>query len=161
MTNAEIEDINIATLSEDSSSGYVFEVDLDYPDDLHDAHSDYPLAPETKEVSTEELSPFTRELAKELSLAKQASNKKLVPNLNNKQKYVVHYMNLQQYLHYGLQLRKIHRVLTFQQSRWLKPYIDLNTEKRKNAKNAFEKNLFKLMNNRYVINKCNIVNCYY
>ena len=73
--------------------------------------------------------------------------KKLVCNLFNKKKYVTHINSLKQVLNHGLKLKKIHRVIEFNQKEWLKPYIDMNTELRKTAKNDFEKDLFKLMNN--------------
>ena len=73
--------------------------------------------------------------------------KKLVCNLYDKKKYVVHIKSLKQALSHGLKLKKIHRVIEFNQKAWLKPYIDMNTELRKLAKNGFEKDLFKLMNN--------------
>ena len=73
--------------------------------------------------------------------------KKLVCNLFNKKKYVAHINTLKQALNHGLKLKKIHRVIEFNQETWLKPYIDMNTELRKAAKNDFEKDLFKLMNN--------------
>ena len=73
--------------------------------------------------------------------------KKLVCNLFNKKKYVAHINALKRALNHGLKLKKIHRIIEFNQEAWLKPYIDMNTELRKEAKNDFEKDLFKLMNN--------------
>ena len=72
---------------------------------------------------------------------------KLVPNLYDKTKYVCHIKNLQYYISKGLILEKVHRVLEFEQSEWMKPYIDFNTEQRPKSKNKFEKDLYKLMNN--------------
>ena len=74
-------------------------------------------------------------------------NKKLVCNLYSKKKYEAHINTLKQALNHGLKFKKIHRVIEFNQEPWLKPYIDMNTELRKLAKNDFEKDLFKLMNN--------------
>ena len=73
--------------------------------------------------------------------------KKLVCNLYDKKKYVVHINSLKQALNHGLKLKKIHRIIEFIQEAWLKPYTDMNTELRKLVRNDFEKDLFKLMNN--------------
>ena len=73
--------------------------------------------------------------------------KKLACNLHNKKKYIVHIKSLKQALNHGLKLKKVHRIIEFNQKAWLKPYIDMNTELRKLAKDDFEKDLFKLMNN--------------
>lgn len=92
------------------------------------------------------LSSYQKDLLTKLGM-KEGSCTKLVPNLFDKKNYVVHYRNLQLYLALGMRLTKIHRVLSFKQSPWLKAYIDFNTSKRKVAKNEFEKDFFKLMNN--------------
>ena len=91
------------------------------------------------------LSDYCREI-KNLHGNSSGSVAKLIPTLNKKTKYVLH-QNLKLYLELGLQLTKVHRVLEFSQRKWLKSYIDFNTEMRKDAKNSFEKDFFKLMNN--------------
>ena len=103
----------------------ILEVDLEYPKSCHNLHSDYPLAPEQIEVNKVD---------------------KLIPNLWNKKKYVIHYENLKQYLNLGLKLTRIHRGIKFKEIKWLEKYITLNTELRTKAKNDFEKDFFKLMN---------------
>ena len=116
----------IKNYDENNDKGYIFEVDVKYPKRLHKLHSDLPFLPERMEIN---------------------KCKKLVCNLYNKKKYVAHINTLKQALNHGLKLKKIHRVIEFNQEAWLKPYIDMNTELRKLAKNDFEKDLFKLMNN--------------
>ncbi|XP_061187991.1 uncharacterized protein LOC133196056 [Saccostrea echinata] len=130
----------------EGDTGYIFEVDLKYPSELHDCHSDYPLAPESFKIKPEMLSPYQKDLLTRLGM-KDGSATKLVPNLFDKEKYVVHYRNLQLYLALGMRLTKVHRVLSFKQSPWLKTYIDFNTTMRKGAKNEFERDFFNLMNN--------------
>ena len=112
--------------NENDNKGYIFEVDVKYPKRLHELHSDLPFLSERMEVN---------------------KCKKLVCNIFNKKKYATHINTLKQALNHGLELKKIHRVIEFIQEAWLKPYIDMNTELRKSAKNYFEKYLFKLMNN--------------
>ena len=138
--------INLDSYDENSAKGLILEVDLEYPPELHRLHNDYPLAPEKMVVREEMLSDYSREiLGREgMTIGKV---QKLIPNLKDKEKYVLHYRNLQLYLKLGLKLKKIHRALEFSQSKWLEPYITFNTQKRAKAKNAFEKDFFKLMNN--------------
>ena len=93
------------------------------------------------------LSSHCRNIANEYGI-KIGSVNKLVPNLGNKSKYVLHYKNRQLYLSLGIKLTKIHRILKFKQFDWLKTYIDFITDKRKNAANSFEKDFFKLVNNK-------------
>ena len=106
--------------------GYLLEVDVEYPTELHDTHNDLPFMPEKMEINKVE---------------------KLIPNLYNKEKYVVHIRKLNQDLKHGLVLKKVHRVISYRQSAWLKDYIDKNTKLRKESSSDFEKDFFKLMNN--------------
>ena len=92
------------------------------------------------------LSKYCKKIADKYKI-KVSDVKKLIPNLGNKIKYVLHYKNLQLYLLLGMRLTKFHRILRFKQSDWMKNYIDFNTEKRKNASNNFEKDFFKLLIN--------------
>ena len=141
-----IDEFDVMSINEKSLIGYLLEVDLKYPDKLHELHNDYPLAPEKLAVTNDMLSKYCKEIADEYDI-KVGDVKKLIPNLGNKTKYVVHYRNLQLYLSLGMKLTKIHRVLKFKQSDWIKKYIDFNTEKRTNAANSFEKDFFKLVIN--------------
>ena len=113
---------------------------------MHELHNDYPLAPEKFEISKNMLPNYFSNIANKYGIKIGGVNK-LVPNLDNKSKYVVHYRNLQLYLSLGMKLTKVHRILKFKQSDWLKKYIDFNTDQRKNAANSFEKDFFELMNN--------------
>lgn len=146
MTQKQIEKIDLAKYKEDSKKGMILEVDLEYPEELHDLHNDYPAAPEKVRVTNDMLSKYCKNISEKFGLSTGLVSK-LIPTLGKKEKYVLHYRNLQLYIYLGLKVTKVHRVLEFNQSPWLKQYIDFNTEKRKNAKNAFEKDFFKLMNN--------------
>ena len=135
--------------SDDDDIGYILEVDLDYPKELHDLHKDYPLAPEIMCINESMLSQVQKDIHK-YDYGKDASDEKsnkLVLNVMDKKKYVLHISALKFYLQHGLGLRKVQRAISFKQANFLKPFIEFNTEKRKNAKNDFEKDLFKLMNN--------------
>ena len=91
-------------------------------------------------------SPYCLEIKNKYDIKSGGINK-LVPNLLPKKNYVVHYRNLKYYLSKGLIIKKVHRVLEFKQSAWMKPYFDFNTQKRKEANSEADKNLFKLLNN--------------
>ena len=125
--------------------GHIYEVDLEYPEELHDLHND-PCAPEKTRVTDDMLSDYCREIKDKFNIS-SSNVTKLITTLSDKENYVLHEENLKLYLSLGLKLKRIHRVLEFSEKPWLKPYIDFNTEKRKNAKNESEKDFFKLMNN--------------
>ena len=146
MSKKKIDKLDLAKYKDDSKRGLILEVDLEYPKELHDLHNEYPLAPEKIRVTEDMLSNYCKKIAAKYNISTGLVSK-LIPNLRNKEKYVLHYRNLQLYTNLGLKVTKVHRVLQFDQSPWLKQYIDFNTEKRKNAKNTFEKDFFKLMNN--------------
>ena len=105
-----------------SSEGCVLEVDLEYPKELRELHNDYPLASDKIEIEREMLSEYQLKIA-DLQNISIGSVKKLVPNVFDKEKYALHYQNLQLYLRLGLKLKNIHRVLEFNKSQWLKPCI--------------------------------------
>ena len=109
----------IKNFDENSDIGYFLEVDIDYLKELFNIHKDLPFLPERKEVNKYE---------------------KLICSMEDKEKYAVHNSALKQALNHGLILKKVHRVIKFNQKAWLKPYIDINTKKRMEAKNKFEKN---------------------
>ena len=127
-----VDDLSIFTedfikyYDEKDDTGYLFVADVEYPKNLHKLHSDLPFLPERMKVG---------------------SCIKLFCNLQDKENHPVHVLALKQTLNHGLKLEKVHRVILFRQEYWLKPYIDMNTELRKNAKNDFQKDFFKLMNN--------------
>ena len=147
LSEEEINQIDLKSIgSNTSDKGYIFEVDFYYPPYLHDEQNDFPLAPEKMKVSYDSLSPYSQNILESLGL-QHYSTEKLIPNLNNKLNYVVHETNLGLYQELGLEVLKIHRVLEFDQSDWLKPFIDFNTEKRKLATSTFESDFFKLFNN--------------
>ena len=124
--NNEINEEFIKSYDENNKKGYILEVDIKCPKKLHDSHSDLPFLPKRIKID---------------------KCKTLVCNLHNKKKYIVHIKSLKQALNYGLKLKKFHRIIEFNQKALLKPYIDMNTELRKLAKDDFEKDLFKLIKN--------------
>ena len=146
LSQKQIKKTNLGKYTENSDKGLILEVDLEYPQELHNLHNDFPLGPEKIKVDKNMLSDYCKQIADKFNISSGLVHK-LIPTLNNKEKYVLHYRNLQLYLSLGLKLKKIHRVLQFDQSPWLKQYIDFNTQKRTLAKNSFEKDFFKLMNN--------------
>ena len=135
---------------DDDDFGYILDVDLEYPNELHDDHSDYPLAPENMHVRENMLSEYQRGLYRHFYNDKDPKDEKthkLILNLMDKENYVVHIRTLKFYLNKGMRLKSVNRMVKFKQRAWLRPWIEFNTNKRKEAKSDFEKDLFELMNN--------------
>ena len=119
---------DVMQVADDAEYGYILEIDGYMPNDKHDIFNDYPLAPEKIHVTQDMLSPFQQQ-----HFPTNKSTEKLVPHLGRLEKYVVHYRNLKLYLQLGLQVTKIHRVIRFRQGAWLKSFMELNIEQRREA----------------------------
>lgn len=145
---------DILNLKDDDETGYMFEVDLEYPKELHSTslHDNFPLAPETFKIDKDKLSPYQQELGDQVEV--KYGSEKLCLTLYDKRKYICHYRNLKFYLRHGMKLKKIHRILQFNQSDWAKSYIDLNTKIRQEADNKFDEDQAKLMNNSFFGKTC-------
>ena len=144
----------IKNYDEYGDKGYLLEVDIEYPKEMHSAHQDLPFLPEKRfKVDKEfeynvskEINKAHKKVYKAFNITCEPDNK-LIATLQDKNKYVVNMSTLKQALNHGLCLKEVHRVIEYNQAKWLKPYIDENTALRKKAKNEFEKDFFKLMNN--------------
>ena len=126
LSQDDISNFDVENIDDTADTGNICEVDLEYPHQLHNLHSDYPVAPEPMVITSDMLSPYSRQLLNDLQL-----QPKLVPNLLNKTKYVLHGKALKQYVQLWLKLVKVHQILAFHQSPWLDAYITFNTEKEK------------------------------
>lgn len=122
LDESEIEHIDVQNIAEDCDEDYVIECDFAYPQHLHNRHSDLPLAAEKSAITSDMLSPYSRQLYEHIHV-KPAT--KLLTTLRDKDRYMLHYRNLQLYLKLGLQLTNIHNIVSFRQRAWLKQYIDL------------------------------------
>ena len=128
-----IDKFDVHSISENSLIGYILEVDLKHPDELYYLYNDYPLPSEKHAISYDALSNYCKKIADQYGI-KVRDVKKLVPTF-------------QLYSSLGMKLIKIHKILNFKQSDWLKKYIHFNNEKRTNAANSLEKEFFKRMIN--------------
>ena len=123
-------------------------MDLHYPDKLHDRHEGFPLAPTKERIYYKSLGESQQELLEKMGETRTFSqSKKLIKSLSDKKNYTVHYITLKLYVSLGMEVKKEHPVLKFKQTKWLKPYVEPNTAKRKESRNRFEESFFKLMNN--------------
>lgn len=155
LTFDEIEDLDISSFMDTDKFGYILEVDLKYPRKLHKLHNNFPLAPERRTITHDMTSAYTKEAynflySNDTNDAKDVkSNERLTTTFLPRKNYVVHGMTLKKYLELGLQLTHVHRVLTFEQSYFLKQYVDFCTAKRVASQSTFGKTLWK-----FVVNSC-------
>ncbi|CAG7822098.1 unnamed protein product [Allacma fusca] len=166
--NRTLEEIehDIKSMSDKGDYGYFFEVDLSYDKSLHKEHSDYPLAPEKVSISPDQLSDYQREQVEKLGISQSTFNcKKLISNLLPKCNYVLHYRALKLYLKLGMKLLHVHRVLSFKQEPWLKPFVDHCTSRRRDSVTGFDiayyKSLININFGKLIENKRKYMNVHF
>ena len=130
--------------------GMVFKVDLDINNDDKTRFKlrKFPPMPIKRKIDENEISDYSRDFLKQHN-NNLGKDEKLILDLYDKKEYIVHYDILKYYISLGIKVTKIHSIISFNHKAWLKPYIDFNTEMRKHAKNDFEKDFWKLMNNSF------------
>jgi hypothetical protein len=138
---------DISKIDPNGDRGYLFEVDVHFPEHLHDFFSQFPILPVNEVVKDEHLSPFTMNMKTNFK-QKSDTCRKLLLSLTDRLNYIADYRALQQAISLGVVITKIHTVLSYQQKVWMRSYIDMNTEeRRKYEKGTFQDSYFKLMNN--------------
>jgi len=143
----DFKNFDLTLIDTDGEEGYILEVDLLYPENLHYKHNDYPLAPYQGSVNFSDLSEYAQKLCTSSTGKTKYKSEKLLTSLENKKNYVVHIKNLVLYTKLGMICTKIHRILKFKQKAFLKPFIDKCTLARKNAASSFDNGLFKKISN--------------
>ena len=141
--NVNLEDI--LNTPDYSDIGYFVEVDLKYPDNIKQKTKNFPFAPENKKVNPDNFNDYMKEIKPD----NYTSTKKLICDWSDKKNYLVHYRMLKFYIRYGMIIDKFHKIISFKQSKWLEKIISFNTQKRNKAKNDFEKDFYKLLNNAF------------
>ena len=141
--NVNLEDI--LNTPDDSDIGYLIEVDLTYPDNIKEKTKNFPFAPMNKTINPDNFNDYMKEIKPDTYI--QSIN--LICDWSNKKNYLVHYRMLKFYNRHGMIIDKVHNIISFRQSRWLEKYINFNTQKRNKAKNDFEKDFYKLLNNAF------------
>ena len=134
-------------LPSDGPIGWFLEVDLRIPESMHSYFSEFPPLPVKRQITNDEYSPHTSELAHAYQLKTASNAVKLITDVGDKLHYKLHYVYLKNVLALGVQLMKVHRVIAFKQKPWLQPFIHHNNEKRKLSTSTFESQFWKLCNN--------------
>ena len=136
---------NTLNTPDDNDKGYFIEVDLKCPDKIKERTKHFPFAPENKKINPDDLCDYMKTIEPDTYI----QTKKLICDWSDKKNYLVHYRMLKFYVRHGMIVEKVHNVISFKQSRWLEKYISFNTQKRNKAKNDFEKDFYKLLNNAF------------
>lgn len=147
MTKEEIDSTDFLSLDAEGKVGCSLEVDMSYPETLHEAHDNYPLCPESFSIRFSDLSPFSQKCFVENEGHENYESEKLTATFTDKKSVVLSLKNLQLYCSLGMKLKKVHRVVKYRQRKFLKPYIDLCTKARKKSNSDFKKNMYKLLAN--------------
>ncbi len=141
--NVTLEDI--LNCPDDGDIGFFVEVDLKYPDNIKEKTKNFPFAPMNKKINPDKFSDYMKEIKPDTYI----QTKKLICDWSDKKNYLIHYRMLKFYIRHGMIIDKVHNIISFKQSRWLEKYINFNTQKRNKAKNDFEKDFYKLLNNAF------------
>ena len=136
---------DILNTRDDSDIGYFVEIDLKYPDNIKQKTKNFPFAPENKKNNPDNFNDYMKENKPD----NYTSTKKLICDWSDQKNYLVHYRMLKFYIKHGMIIGKVHNIISFKQSKWLEKYISFNTQKRNKAKNDFEKDFDKLLNNAF------------
>ena len=147
LTEKKFSQIDWLNIDTEKNTGYVLEVDLHYPSELHEKHDNFPLAPQNIEISYENLSPYAKEALEICSDTKKYKDSKLSATFYDREKYIIHFKNLKLYLQLGMKLKKIHRVVQFTQKNFIAPFITKCTIERQKASTKFEQDQFKKLAN--------------
>ena len=149
MSQAELRrfEADLQDLPEDGDTGYVVEVDLEYPEELHNDQNSFPLAPESVEVGWDDLSDYSRHCKEALGLGRRHQARKLTATFRTRRHYLVHFANLKYYLQQGLKLVTVWRGIRFRQAPFVRPFIEKCTRMRMEAPTKTEQDLWKLVMN--------------
>ena len=136
---------DILNTPDDSDIGYFIEVDLTYPDNIKEKTKNFPFAPMNKKINPDNFNDYMKEIKPDTYI----QSSKLVCDWSDKKNYLIHYRMLKFYIRHGMIIDKVHNIISFKQSKLLEKYISFNTQKRNKAKNDFEKDFYKLLNNAF------------
>ena len=136
---------DILNTPDDSEKGYFIELDLIYPDNIKEKTKNFPFAPMNKKINPNNFNDYMKEIKPDTYI----QSSKLICDWSNKKNYLIHYRMLKFYIRHGMIIDRVHDIISFKQNKWLEKYINFDTQKRNKAKNDFEKDFYKLLNNAF------------